>query len=74
MWLYNNKICNYVNKKIFIEIVDDNLRSIRTGILDSVFGPNNVGHYTIVISVPRKFDRMRFSITSNIINHIIIFL
>tara|TARA_B100000900_G_scaffold400377_1_gene403932 strand:- start:1949 stop:2287 length:339 start_codon:yes stop_codon:yes gene_type:complete len=70
MWLYNNEICNYVNKKIFIEIIEDNLKSIRTGILDSVFGPNNVGNYTIVISVPRKFDRMRYSITSNIIDRI----
>jgi hypothetical protein len=72
MWIYNSKICNYVNKKIFIEIVEDNLRRIHTGILDSVFGPNNVGHYTIVISVPRKFDRMRYSITSNIIDRIYI--
>ena len=71
MWFYNNEICNYVNKNIFIEIFDeDKLRSIRRGILDSVFGPNNVGDYTIVISVPRKFDRMRYCITNNIIDRI----
>ena len=72
MWIYNSKIYNYVKKKIFIEIVEDNLKRIHTGILDNVFGPNNVGHYTIVISVPREFDRMRYSITSNIIDRIYI--